>query len=148
LKGQDSALTPPEAKGLNTFLTIGCTTCHYGPLLGGNSYRKIGIIKPYVNQSDVGRAAVTKDDDEKFQFKVPSLRNIAVTAPYFHDGGTATLQEAVRTIANIQLGLELNKEQEQEQELVVFLRCLTGKGITSDNGANAKSGSTLAKKSR
>ena len=127
LKGQDQALTTTELKGLNTFLTTGCTACHTGPLLGGNTYQKMGLIKPYANQTDVGRAAVTKDDDDKFKFKVPTLRNIAATHPYFHDGKISTLHEAVRTMANLQLGVQLTPEQ--EADLVAFLQTLTGKGI-------------------
>jgi cytochrome c peroxidase len=148
LKGQDSALTSTEVKGLNTFLTIGCTTCHNGPLLGGNSYRKIGIIAPYANQNDIGRAAVTKHDGDKFQFKVPTLRNVALTGPYFHDGSTVTLQETVRTMARLQLGLQLSDAQ--EQDLVTFLRCLTGRGITSHVSIEPTSLSTtaLARESR
>jgi cytochrome c peroxidase len=135
-------------KGLNTFLTIGCTTCHYGPLLGGNSYRKIGLIAPYANQNDIGRAAVTKHDGDKFQFKVPTLRNVALTGPYFHDGSTVTLQEAVRTMAKLQLGLQLSAAQ--EQDLVTFLRCLTGRGIASQVSIEAPPPSTtaLARESR
>lgn len=127
LKGQNSALTAAELKGLNTFLTTGCTACHNGPLLGGNSYQKLGLIKPYPDQSDVGREAVTKEADDRLKFKVPSLRNIAATQPYFHDGKTPNLSEAVRTMANLQLGLQLTPEQ--ESDLVTFLRALTGKGI-------------------
>jgi len=127
LKGQDNALTSVELRGLNTFLKAGCTTCHNGPLLGGNSFQKSGLVKPYVNQADVGRAAVTKDDDDKFKFKVPSLRNIAVTHPYFHDGKISSLHEAVRTMAAIQLGMQLT--QEQESDLVAFLKALTGKEL-------------------
>lgn len=124
LKGKDDALTAAELRGLDTFLKAGCTTCHTGPLLGGNSYQKSGLIKPYVNQGDEGRAAVTKDEDDKYKFKVPSLRNIAVTHPYFHDGKIATLHEAVRQMADMQLGLQLT--QEQEADLVAFLKALTG----------------------
>ena len=135
LKGQDHALTSAELKGLDTFLKTGCTACHNGPLLGGNSYQKVGLIKPYANQTDPGRAAVTKDDDDKFKFKVPSLRNIAATHPYFHDGKITTLHEAVRTMANLQLGLQLTAEQ--EADLVTFLKTLTGKGI-NDSAATGK----------
>ena len=133
LKGKDSALTHAELKGLDTFLKTGCTTCHNGPLLGGNSYRKVGVMKPYANQTDVGRAAVTKEDDDKFLFKVPSLRNIAATHPYFHDGKIATLHEAVRTMAHLQLGLQLSADQ--EADLVAFLKALTGKGINASAAA-------------
>lgn len=110
LKGKDDALTMAELRGLNTFLKAGCTTCHNGPLLGGNSYQKSGLIKPYINQADVGRAGVTKDDDDKFKFKVPSLRNIAATHPYFHDGKVSSLHEAVRQMADMQLGMQLTPE--------------------------------------
>jgi cytochrome c peroxidase len=108
-------------------------------LLGGNSYQKVGLIKPYENQTDVGRAAVTKDDDDKFKFKVPTLRNIAATHPYFHDGKISTLHEAVRKMAELQFGLELSKEQ--EADLVTFLQTLTGKGLktaTTTTGAGAE----------
>lgn len=127
LKGRDDALTAPELKGLDTFLQAGCTTCHNGPLIGGNSYQKSGLVKPYVNQGDEGRAAVTKDEDDKFKFKVPSLRNIAVTHPYFHDGKIGTLHEAARQMADMQLGLQLSPEQ--EANLVAFLKALTGKEL-------------------
>lgn len=127
LKGQTTALTSAELKGLHTFLSLGCTTCHNGPLLGGNSYQKVGLIKPYENQTDVGRSGVTKDDDDKFKFKVPSLRNIAATSPYFHDGRIGTLNEAVRRMADLQIGIQLTPEQ--EADLVAFLKTLTGKGI-------------------
>ncbi len=127
LKGQTDVLTSAELKGLHAFLTLGCTACHNGPLLGGNSYQKVGLIKPYENQTDVGRATVTKDDDDKFKFKVPSLRNIAATQPYFHDGKISTLHEAVRKMADLQIGIQLTKEQ--EADLVAFLQTLTGKGI-------------------
>ncbi len=129
LKGQDDALTSAELRGLNTFLTAGCTACHNGPLLGGNTYQKSGLIKPYVNQADVGRAAITKDDDDKFKFKVPSLRNIAVTHPYFHDGKVGSLHEAVRQMGEIQLGKVFTKEE--EADMVAFLKALTGKELQS-----------------
>jgi cytochrome c peroxidase len=127
LKGQDDALTAAELRGLDTFLKAGCTTCHNGPLIGGSSYQKSGLIKPYVNQGDEGRAAVTKDEDDKFKFKVPSLRNIAVTHPYFHDGKIGSLHEAVRQMADMQLGMQLTDEQ--EADLVAFLKALTGKEL-------------------
>lgn len=136
LKGQTAALTSAELKGLHTFLSLGCTTCHNGPLLGGNSYQKVGLIKPYENQADVGRSGVTKDDDDKFKFKVPSLRNIAATYPYFHDGRIGTLNEAVRRMAELQLGIRLTPEQ--EADLVAFLQTLTGKGIKTAGTATGQ----------
>jgi cytochrome c peroxidase len=137
LKGQDNALTTAELRGLNTFLTAGCTACHNGPLLGGNTYQKSGLLKPYANQGDLGRAAVTKDDDDKFKFKVPSLRNIAVTHPYFHDGKVSTLHEAVRQMGEIQLGKVFTKEE--EADLVAFLKALTGKELQSAATAPSQS---------
>ncbi len=110
LRGDKRALSLEEERGYDLFKASGCTACHNGPLLGGNSYQKVGLIKPYANQTDPGRSAVTKDDDDKFKFKVPSLRNIAATHPYFHDGKITTLHEAVRTMANLQLGLQLTPE--------------------------------------
>jgi cytochrome c peroxidase len=127
LKGPSDPLSSAELRGLHTFLTLGCTACHNGPLLGGNSYQKVGLIKPYENQTDLGRAAVTKDDDDKFKFKVPSLRNVAATHPYFHDGKITTLNEAVRRMAELQIGIQLTPEQ--EADLVAFLQTLTGKDI-------------------
>jgi cytochrome c peroxidase len=127
LKGTDTALTQQEIKGLNTFLAVGCTTCHNGPLLGGNSYQKLGLVKPYGNQRDIGRAAVTKEEGDAFKFKVPTLRNIAATQPYFHDGQVSSLAEAVREMGSIQLGLQLTDEQ--VTEITAFLNALTGKEI-------------------
>lgn len=130
LKGEDHALTAIERQGLETFLATGCATCHNGPLLGGNAYQRMGLVKRYQNQEDKGRFAVTKDESDLFKFKVPSLRNIAATHPYFHDGKTATLHEAVRTMADLQLGVNLSVEQ--EESLVAFLKALTGKDIKTN----------------
>ncbi len=124
LKGRDDALTPVELSGLSIFITTGCTACHNGPLLGGNSYQKSGLLTPYVNQGDVGRYDVTKDEEDRFKFKVPSLRNIAVTHPYFHDGRIRSLPEAIRTMATIQLGKEFT--QEEAGDLIAFLKALIG----------------------
>ncbi len=127
LKGTGQPLTKTETRGLNTFLAVGCTTCHNGPLLGGNSYQKLGLVKPYSNQEDVGRVAVTKDDSDQFKFKVPTLRNIAATQPYFHDGQVEQLADAVREMGSMQLGLELTNEQ--VFDITAFLNTLTGKEI-------------------
>ncbi|MES2572623.1 MAG: cytochrome c peroxidase, partial [Verrucomicrobiota bacterium] len=95
LKGADQALNDEESKGFDLFVSVGCVSCHNGPALGGSSYQKLGVLNPY-NTTDMGRFDVTKDDADKFKFKVPSLRNIAITGPYFHDGAKATLRETVR----------------------------------------------------
>lgn len=141
LKGNDRRLTAAELKGLRTFLAVGCTTCHNGPLLGGNSYQKLGLVNAYSNQKDIGRAAVTKEDADMFRFKVPSLRNVAATYPYFHDGQAARLADAVRQMGKLQLGLDL--PDDQVADITAFLRSLTGKGITvSDNPPAKESSST------
>ena len=95
-RGDDEALSDLELKGLETFTGIGCTTCHTGPLLGGGMYQKVGLVNPYENFSDLGLEAVTKEEDDKYKFKVPTLRNVAITGPYFHDGGVSTLNFAVQ----------------------------------------------------
>lgn len=125
LKGDDKALTKEEVLGLQTFLSQGCTTCHTGPLLGGNTYRKMGQARPYENTKDLGRYEVTKKEEDKFLFKVPSLRNVALTEPYFHDGGAATLAEAVAKMAYLQLGKQLSEQE--VASIVAFLKTLTDK---------------------
>ncbi len=124
LKGNDKALTAAELKGADLFLKTGCTTCHTGPLLGGNMYMKIGLVNAY-ETADLGRFGVTKDNDDKFKFKVPTLRNIALTGPYFHDGKVATLPDAVKKMGWHQLGKEL--KDDEIKALVAFLGSLTDK---------------------
>ena len=126
LKGNDKALSAAELKGLETFVAVGCTTCHNGPAVGGNGFRKLGAVNPYKNLSDKGRIEVTKEEEDLHVFKVPSLRNIALTAPYFHDGAMTSLAETVREMAWLQLGQKL--DDGQVQSIVAFLRSLSGKG--------------------
>jgi cytochrome c peroxidase len=127
LNGSDKALTAAELTGLNHFLTVGCTTCHNGPLLGGNGFRKVGAINPYSNLEDKGRIDVTKEEEDLYSFKVPSLRNIALTAPYFHDGASKSLSDAVSQMAWMQLGEKL--PDDRVASIVTFLRSLNGKGL-------------------
>ena len=124
LNGQDDALTEAELKGLETFLDTGCNACHMGPALGGMLYQKLGLIHPYETK-DLGRYEATQNEADKYFFKVPSLRNIEKTGPYFHDGSIATLPEAVRLMAWHQLGKELGDEQ--VASIVTFLGALTGR---------------------
>ena len=124
LKGADRVLTAEELKGLDTFVSIGCVSCHNGPMLGGNSYQKLGLINP-AKTEDVGRFGVTKEEDDKFKFKVPTLRNIDITAPYFHDGSKAKLEEAVREMAWLQLDRKL--ADDEVKSLSAFLRALPDK---------------------
>ena len=124
LRGQNAALSTDELKGLDLFVTIGCTACHNGPTVGGNSYQKRGLIHP-PKLEDVGRFAVTKDEDDKFKFKVPSLRNISLTAPYFHDGSRGKLEEAVKDMAWEQLDRKLTDDE--VKSLTTFLNALADK---------------------
>ena len=122
--GDDKALSADEVKGLVTFMSSGCIACHNGALLGGTSYQKLGLVKPWPDAKDEGRAKVTKQDADKLQFKVPSLRNIDKTAPYFHDGSVETLESAVKLMGQHQLGRELSDAD--TKSIVTFLKTLTG----------------------
>jgi len=124
LKGDDKALSAAELRGLQLFLNKSCTTCHDGPVLGGNRYQKIGLINEYPT-ADKGRAEVTKEEEDLHRFKVPSLRNIALTAPYFHDGSQATLQDVVRQMGWLQLGVKFTESE--VSDLVAFLGALSDK---------------------
>ncbi len=124
LKGDVNALTQEEKKGLKTFMDVGCIQCHNGALLGGNSYQKMGKLNPYETK-DLGRYNVTKKEEDKYVFKVPSLRNVELTAPYFHDGQAKTLEDAVKQMAWLQLNKKLTDEE--VQSIVVFLKSLTDK---------------------
>ena len=123
VSGQDAALSDEDLAGLEEFLGAGCTTCHMGPTIGGGMFRKLGLVKPY-DTEDPGRFAVTGDEADRFVFKVPSLRNIAMTGPYFHDGSIASLQQVIRLMAEHQLGIALDDEQVARIE--TFLGTLTG----------------------
>jgi cytochrome c peroxidase len=124
LRGDDRALTQLEQKGLHEFLTRGCTTCHYGPVIGGQTFQKVGLIHPFPTE-DIGRYDITKEEGDEYKFKVPMLRNIALTAPYYHKGQVATLEDAVRRMGWHQLGQELSNET--VDALVAFLHTLTDK---------------------
>ncbi len=125
LKGNTKSLTVEEVEGLDLFITKACITCHTGPLLGGNTFQKMGLVKPYSNTKDLGRFAVTQNEADKFMFKVPILRNIALTAPYFHDGAVASLEEAVRIMGDIQLNQQFTDEE--VSKIVAFLNSLSDK---------------------
>lgn len=125
LKGDDKALNAQELQGLNLFLTAGCTTCHVGPTIGGNMYQKIGLLHPYANTNDVGRIKITGEEWDQYRFKVPSLRNVALTHPYFHDGQVGDLNSAVKQMAYMQLGKELTADE--ISALTAFLNSLSDK---------------------
>ncbi|EYF08825.1 cytochrome-c peroxidase [Chondromyces apiculatus] len=124
LTGDKNALTQEEQNGLAKFLTVGCQSCHDGEALGGTTYQKLGKMNAFAELKDFGRFDATKKDDDKFFFRVPSLRNIAKTGPYYHDGHIKTLEEAVDKMAWHQLNVKL-KEGEMKS-IVTFLNALTG----------------------
>jgi cytochrome c peroxidase len=124
LNGDQKALTDAEKAGFNTFYSAGCGTCHNGPYLGASRFQKIGAAKPWPDSSDNGRAQVTHSDADRQVFKVPSLRNIEKTGPYFHNGKIPTLQTAIQDMAEYQLGKTLTPAQTASIE--TFLRTLTG----------------------
>lgn len=124
LAGDRSALTEAEQAGLMKFAELGCTTCHNGPAIGGSSFQRIGQVLPYDDESDLGRFDVTKQAPDRLVFKVPSLRNITKTGPYFHNGRFDDLHEAVRTMAKHQLGKNLSAEE--IGSIIAFLESLSG----------------------
>ena len=124
LAGDETALDDLERRGLAQFIKLGCVTCHNGAAIGGGSFQKLGLQKPWPDQSDLGRFVVTKDPEDRMKFRVPSLRNIEKTAPYFHDGSATRLEEVVRKMGFHQLGVELGDDQ--ITAIVAFLRSLTG----------------------
>ncbi|HME46334.1 MAG TPA: cytochrome c peroxidase [Syntrophorhabdales bacterium] len=129
LKGNKTGLSDSEKRGLQTFMQAGCAGCHAGPYLGGQMYQKFGIIEPYWKYTksadiDEGRYTVTKNESDKYVFKVPILRNVGRTAPYFHDGSTDHLYDAVWIMGKVQLAKDLSKTQ--VEDILSFLRALTG----------------------
>jgi cytochrome c peroxidase len=123
LNGDKKALSDAEKAGLKTFVSTGCTMCHMGPLLGGNMYQKVGLMKEWPNQKDQGRFDLTKNEADKMMFKVPSLRNIEKTGPYFHDGQTKDLATAVKMMAEYQLNKKLSDKD--TASIIAFLKTTT-----------------------
>lgn len=124
LQGDKTALTDAEKAGFLKFVDTGCATCHMGVCVGGTMYQKLGVVEPYPGLKDEGRAKVTKREEDKFFFKVPGLRNVEKTGPYFHDGSVKTLEEAVRLMARYELGRELSAAD--VSSIVTWLKTLTG----------------------
>jgi cytochrome c peroxidase len=125
LKGDKKALTANELAGYKLFKDSGCVACHNGPAVGGNSFQKMGVVEAYKASSPAeGRVAVTGKDADRFNFKVPTLRNVEMTYPYFHDGAANTLPEAVDTMGRLQLGKKFSTEE--NAQVVAFLKTLTG----------------------
>ena len=129
LKGDVKALSPQAQQGLKTFIDIGCVSCHNGVVVGGSVFQKFGIFGDYWKETgsqsvDDGRFNETKVLADKYVFKVPSLRNVAMTPPYFHDGSVSTLPKAMRIMGKVQLGKELTEQE--VNDLMAFLNGLTG----------------------
>ncbi|HEC16629.1 MAG TPA: cytochrome-c peroxidase [Sedimenticola sp.] len=125
LMGDENAINDTELAGYELFKQSGCVACHNGPAVGGSSYQKMGVVAPYKTASKAeGRIAVTGNEADRFKFKVPTLRNVELTYPYFHDGGAATLAEAVDTMGRLQLGKTFTDEE--KSKIVAFLKTLTG----------------------
>jgi cytochrome c peroxidase len=135
LMGNDAAITPEQLRGYQKFKALGCTTCHAGPALGGETFEKMGVEHDYfadrqqalaiaLHESDNGRMNATYRAADQYRFKVPTLRNVAQTAPYFHDGTVKSLDEAVDKMAYYQLGQKLSAQD--KADLVAFLQSLTG----------------------
>jgi len=126
LSGKKSALTKDELAGYQLFKSSGCIACHNGPAVGGNTFQKMGVVEPYKTAMTAeGRSAVTGKDADRFNFKVPTLRNVELTYPYFHDGEAATLTQAVDVMGRLQLGRTFTSDE--NAKLVAFLKTLTGK---------------------
>jgi cytochrome c peroxidase len=125
LLGDDGALTAAEHEGYRLFKVSGCVACHNGPAAGGTSFRKMGVVEPYRTDNPAeGRIAVTGRDADRFNFKVPTLRNVDLTYPYFHDGAAETLTQAVDVMGRVQLGRRYSDEE--SANIVAFLKALTG----------------------
>jgi len=128
LAGNAKALTDKEKEGLKTFISVGCASCHNGALLGGNMFQKFGIFDDYwkltkSKKIDSGKYVVTGVESDMFVFKVPSLRNIEKTYPYFHDGSVSDLGEAVKIMAKLELNKDLTDKD--VNSIVTFLKTLT-----------------------
>jgi len=124
LRGDDTALTAEEKAGFTAFVDAGCSTCHAGTYVGGNIYQKLGVAEPWPDTADPGRFQVTRNEADRMVFKVPSLRNVARTAPYFHNGKVETLEQAVSAMAQHQLGKFLSDAD--VKAIAKWLTALTG----------------------
>jgi cytochrome c peroxidase len=129
LGGDDGAMSAQQKSGLRVFMATGCGACHSGALLGGSRNQRFGLVKDYWLETgsakvDLGRFAATKKEEDKYVFRVAMLRNVAKTAPYFHDGSVTSLDRAVRIMASVQLGKTL--DDSTVQSIVAFLESLTG----------------------
>ena len=140
LQGDKTAITETELLGYNKFKSYGCVACHQGVNVGGNMFQKFGVMDDYFegadapSKVDLGRFNVTGREADKHVFKVPSLRNVALTAPYFHNGTVGTLPDAVDVMFKFQLGRPASAED--KTLIVAFLRSLTGEAMEKQNDAS------------
>ena len=125
LLGEENTITVQELAGYQLFKNSGCVACHNGPAVGGTSFQKMGVVEPYATSNEAeGLAGVTGKDADRFKFKVPTLRNVELTYPYFHDGASDTLTDAVDIMGRLQLGRHFSDQE--NSEIVAFLKTLTG----------------------
>jgi cytochrome c peroxidase len=125
LNGEKTALNEDELEGYELFKNSGCVACHNGEAVGGNSFQKMGAVEPYKTKNPAeGMKGVTGKEEDRFKFKVPTLRNVELTYPYFHDGEATTLSKAVEIMGQIQLGKKFTAEE--NAKIVAFLKTLTG----------------------
>jgi cytochrome c peroxidase len=129
VNGDAGAMNSGQKKGMRAFVVEGCSNCHNGPYLGGQAYKKFGLAGQYwtytkSNSTDLGRFIVTGDENDKYVFKVPVLRNVAMTSPYFHDGSVGSLTDAVGVMARAQLKKTFSADE--VKEIATFLDGLTG----------------------
>lgn len=129
LKGDENKLNEQEIRGLSLFLNRGCVVCHNGDNLGGNIFQKFGVHDDYWKHTksekiDLGRYNITKNEGDKYVFKVPSLRNVTKTAPYFHDGSVSTLKEAIQIMTKINVNAQFTDTE--INDIISFLETLTG----------------------
>lgn len=122
LAGDKDAISQSEKAGLRVFIDKGCVACHNGAVIGGQLFMKMGIVHPYPNKIDKGKAQVTGNPADNYFFKVPSLRNILNTAPYFHDGAAATIEQAIEDTGWHQLGIKLNEQE--VKSIKIFFKTL------------------------
>lgn len=125
LLGNREAMNATELSGYELFKQSGCLACHNGAALGGSTFQRMGLVEPYVTSNPAeGRIAVTGKNEDRFSFKVPTLRNVELSYPYFHDGEAATLTEAVDIMGRLQLGRKFTGDE--NAQIVAFLKTLTG----------------------
>jgi cytochrome c peroxidase len=129
LEGDKQALTGQEMEGMRTFIKVGCVQCHNGPNLGGTTFQKLGKFHAYPNSKDLGRFKVTNLESDKYVFKTASLRNVTLSAPYFHDGEVGSLAEAVDRMAYLQLNKKL--KDEEINNILRFLTTLADEKLTT-----------------